>query len=43
LPASTCCIAATQVIALVIEAMRNTVSSVIAGPPPIVRVPNAPW
>ena len=37
LPSSTSCIAATEVIALVIEAMRNTVSSVIAGPPPTSR------
>ena len=32
LPCSTSCMAATEVIALVIEAMRKTVSSVIAGP-----------
>jgi hypothetical protein len=34
--------AATEVTALVIEAMRKTVSSVIAGPLPRSRVPNAP-
>ena len=42
LPCSTSCMAATEVIALVIEAMRKTVSSVIAGPLSRTRVPNAP-
>ena len=34
---------AVAVIALVIEAIQNTVSGVIATPPPSARSPNAPW
>ena len=41
-PSSTSCIAATEVTALVIEAMRNTVSRVIALPRARSRRPNAP-
>ena len=42
LPCSTSCIAQAPVIALVIEAMLQTVSSVIATTPPISRSPKAP-
>jgi hypothetical protein len=42
LPASTCCIAAVVVIALVIDAIQKIVSWVIAGPPGSARVPKAP-
>ena len=42
LPCSTNCIAATEVIALVIEAMRKKLSGVIAGPASSARAPNAP-
>ena len=42
LPCSTSCIAATEVTALVIEAIRNTVSGVIAGPFARSRIPKAP-
>ncbi len=41
-PCSTSCMAAVQVTAFVIEAMRKTVSSVMAGPLARSRVPNAP-
>ena len=42
LPSSTCCMAAAAVIALVIDAIQNTVSTVIAGGLPISRRPKAP-
>ena len=42
LPCSTSCMAAVEVMALVIEAMRKTVSSVIAVLSPSARTPNAP-
>ena len=42
LPCSTSCKAATEVIALTIEAMRKTVSRVIAGPPGSRRWPKIP-
>jgi hypothetical protein len=42
LPCSTSCIAATEVMALVIEAMRKTLSSVIGSGWPSARRPNAP-
>ena len=41
-PCSTSCIAATDVITLVIEAMRNTVSRVIGALWSSERTPNAP-
>ena len=42
LPRSTHCTAATEVMALVIEAIQPTVSMVIACPPPSTRSPKAP-
>jgi hypothetical protein len=42
LPRSTSCIAAVEVIALVIEAIQKTVSAVIAAPSGSTRRPNAP-
>ena len=42
LPCSTSCIAATEVMALVIEAMRKTLSSVIGSGWSSARRPNAP-
>jgi hypothetical protein len=42
LPRSTSCIAAVAVIALVIEAIQTTVSSVIGAALPISRWPKAP-
>jgi hypothetical protein len=42
LPASTCCIAAAAVIALVIDAIQKTVSRVIAAGLPMSRLPKAP-
>jgi hypothetical protein len=41
-PCSTSCIAAAEVTALVIEAIQNTVSGVIAAPSGSARRPNAP-
>ena len=43
LPCSTSCIAPAVVIALVIEAIQNTLSSVIASSFDRSRLPNAPW
>ena len=43
LPCSTSIMAATEVIALVMEAIQNTVSVVIAALPPASRRPAAPW
>ena len=42
LPCSTSCMAATEVMAFVIEAMRKTLSSVIAGPASSARAPKTP-
>jgi len=42
LPLSTCCIAAVVVMALVIEAIQNTLSTVMGGPAGSPRLPNAP-
>ena len=41
-PCSTCCSAATEVTALVMEAIQKTVSTVMGSVPPAARMPNAP-
>jgi hypothetical protein len=43
LPRSTSCMAAVDVIALVMEAIQNNVSTVMAAPDGSARLPNAPW
>ena len=43
LPCSTSCMPAALVIALVMEAIQNTLSAVMASSLPRSRLPNAPW
>ena len=43
LPCSTSCMAAAPVMALVIEAIQNTLSGVMASSLDRSRLPNAPW